>query len=267
MALETLQDYCLTGTPVADYVVDGHCHMGPYFNFQVVGGGWADVMVRSMDALGVDVSMVSPHLAITGDFREGNRQSADAAAAFPGRIVPLITVSGRATPEQVQAEITRWHNETGIKAFKFHASLHGTVTTAEGYTPVYEYCDRHGLAILSHSWTGEGGNERVIATLTARYPNVQFVNAHSSSGWEVIESQCALAEKFPRYHLDLTGSRLVWGGVEYMVKRLGPDRILYGSDSPFIDPRPSMGRLLCADIPAHDKRKILGLNARRLYGL
>ncbi len=263
----TLLEHCLTGTPVADLAVDGHCHMGPYFNFHVVDDGWAEAMVRSMDALGIDVSMVSPHLAITGDWREGNRQAAAAAAAFPGRIVPLITVSGRATPEQVQAEITYWHNETGIKAFKFHAALHGVTTLAEGYTPVYEYCDRHGLAILSHSWTGEGGNEKVIATLTSRYPNARFVNAHSSSGWEVIESQCALAEKFPHYYLDLTGSLLVWGGVEYMVQRLGADRILYGSDSPFIDPRPSLGRLLCADISDCDKRKILGLNAKRLYRL
>ncbi|MCD6360433.1 MAG: amidohydrolase family protein [Armatimonadetes bacterium] len=267
MALETLQDYCLTGTPVDDYVVDAHAHMGPYFNFQVVDEGSAEAMVRSMDALGIDVTLVSPHLAITCDWREGNRQSAEAAAAFPGRIVPLITVSGRAEPAEVEAEVTHWHETTGIKGFKFHASLHGVDTLAEGYTPVYEYANEHGIAILSHSWSGEGGPMKVIGTLSERYPNVRFVNAHSASGWPVIESSCALAEEFECVHLDLTGSRLVWGGVEYMVERLRAERILYGSDSPFIDPRPSFGRLLCAHISDDDKRKILGLNAKALYRL
>ncbi len=107
MALDTLQEYCQTGTPVDAYVVDAHCHMGPYFNFQVVDEGSAEAMVRSMDTLGIDVSLFSPHLAITADWREGNLQSAEAAAAFPGRLVPMITVSGRATPDEVQAEVTR----------------------------------------------------------------------------------------------------------------------------------------------------------------
>ncbi len=267
MALATLQDYCLTGTPVDAYVVDAHCHMGPYWNFQVVDEGSAEAMVRSMDTLGIDVSLVSPHLAITADCAEGNVQSAEAAAAFPGRIVPLITVSGRATPEQVEAEVTHWHNETGIKAFKFHAALHGVDTLADGYTPVYEYANNHGLPILSHSWSGAGGTAGVIATLAERYPGIEFVNAHSASSWDGIEANCAVAEDHPRFHLDLTGSRLLWGAVEYMVQRMGPDRILYGSDSPFIDPRPSMGRMMCAHISDDDKRKILGLNAKKLYKL
>ncbi len=267
MALDTLQEYCQTGTPVDAYVVDAHCHMGPYFNFQVVDEGSAEAMVRSMDTLGIDVSLFSPHLAITADWREGNLQSAEAAAAFPGRLVPMITVSGRATPDEVQAEVTRWHNETGIQAFKFHSSLHGVDTLADGYLPVYDYCDRHGIAILSHCWNGAGGTEGVIATLTARYPNIEFVNAHSASSWDGIEANCAVAEKFPRFHLDLTGSRLLWGAVEYMVQRMGPDRILYGSDSPFIDPRPSMGRMMCAHISDADKLKIMGTNAKKLYKL
>ena len=267
MQTSTLRDQLLAGTPVADYVVDAHCHMGPYFNFYVVDDGSAAAMVRSMDALGIDVSLVSPHLAITGDWREGNRQSAEAAAQFPGRIVPLITISGRTTPAEVEAEVSHWHETTGIKGFKFHSSLHGVTTLDEGYRPVYEYCNEHGIAILSHCWNGEGGTEKVIGTLTERYPNVNFVNAHSASGWQVIEAECALAEKFEHYQLDLTGSLLVWGGVEYMVERVGADRILYGSDCPFIDPRPSMGRMLCADISDDDKRKILGLNAKRLYYL
>jgi hypothetical protein len=219
-----------------------------------------------MDRVGIDLSIVSPHIAITCDYREGNRQAYEAAEQFPGRILPFVVVNPNYPTAEIEAEIARWDGK-GIVGFKFHASLHGTDTMHDGYTPAYEYANEHALPILSHSWTGTGGRTKVIETLCERYPKIQFVNAHSSSGWDVIDLACELADQFDRVWLDLTGSRLVYGGLERMVERVGADRILWGTDSPFIDPRPALGRLLCADVSDEDKAKKLGENARALYRL
>jgi hypothetical protein len=263
----TLMEHALTGTPVEDaFICDAHCHMGPYFNFLVNEDGSPEAMVRAMDRLGIDVSIVSPHIAITCDYREGNRQAYEAADRFPGRILPFVVINPNYPTAEIEAEIRCW-DERGIVAFKFHASLHGTDTMNDGYTPAYEYANEHSLPVLSHSWTGEGGRTKVIETLAERYPNMQFVNAHSSSGWEVIDGACELAERCDRVWLDLTGSRLLYGGLERMVERVGADRILWGTDSPFIDPRPGFGRMLCAKVSDEDRRKMLGENARRLYAL
>ncbi len=263
----SLLEYARTGTPVEElFICDAHAHMGPYFNFLVNDEGSPGAMVRSMDRLGIDLSIVSPHIAITCDFREGNRHAYEAAEQFPGRILPFVVVNPNFPAAETEAEIARW-DAKGILAFKFHASLHGTDTLNDGYTPAYEYANAHSLPILSHSWSGAGGPLKVIETLSGRYPNIQFVNAHSSSGWSVIDASCELAERFERVWLDLTGSRLVYGGVERMVARVGAERILWGTDSPFIDPRPGLGRMLCADLTDEDKRKILGENARGLYRL
>jgi predicted TIM-barrel fold metal-dependent hydrolase len=264
----TPAEHALTGTAVADiFIVDAHAHLGPYFNFMVGDDGSPAAMVRAMDRLGIDVSIVSPHIAITCDYREGNRHATAAAEQFPGRIVPFVVINPNYPIAEIEAEITHRHETTGIKAFKFHASLHKTDTMNEGYAPAYEYANEHGLPILSHSWSGPGGPMKVIETLSGRYERVQFVNAHSSSGWQVIDDACALAERFDRVHLDLTGSRLVYGGLERMVERVGADRILWGTDSPFIDPRPALGRMLCAEVSDEAKRWMLGLNAKKLYRL
>ncbi len=264
----SLQEHAVTGTPPDDvYIVDAHAHMGPYFAFMIGDEGSAEAMVRSMDRLGIDVSILSPHIAITCDYREGNRQAYEAARRFPGRIVPFVVVNPNYPVAEIEAEISRWHEDGGITAFKLHSRLHSATCLDDGYAPAYEYANEHGLPILSHSWNGEGGPEKVIETLSERYENIQFVNAHSSSGWEVIDQACDLAEQFDRVHLDLTGSRLVYGGLERMVARVGADRILWGTDNPFIDPRPGLGRMLCAQVSDDDKRKMLGLNAKELYRL
>ncbi len=268
MALERLQDYCLTGTALeGEFIVDDHAHMGPWNNFNVPEGGSAAAMVRSMDTLGIDVTIASPHIAIGPDYLEGNRQVAEAAEQFPDRILPYITINPNYPLEEIEAEIRHWHDTTGIKGFKLHPSLHKATTLDDGYTPVYEYCQEHGLPILSHCWNGEGGLEKVIATLSERYPAVSFLNAHSSSTWEVIEQNCKVAREYEQYYLDLAGSVLLYGGLETMVERVGAEKILFGTDVPFIDPRPGLGRMLCARISDEDKRKILGLNAKRIFGI
>ncbi|MEA3400609.1 MAG: amidohydrolase family protein [Armatimonadota bacterium] len=264
----SLQEHALTGTPLDDvYVVDAHAHMGPYFAFNIGDEGSAEAMVGAMDRLGIDVSIASPHIALTCDYRKGNRRVAEAAQRFPGRIVPFVVVNPNYPLAEIEAEIEHWHRSTGIVAFKFHSGLHSATCLDDGYTPAYEYADEHGVPILSHSWNGEGGREAVIETLSERYPNITFINAHSSSGWDVIDDACDLADQFDRVYLDLTGSLLVYGGLERMVERVGAERILWGTDSPFIDPRPALGRMLCAQVSDEDKRKMLGLNAKRLFGL
>jgi predicted TIM-barrel fold metal-dependent hydrolase len=268
MACDSLQDYCLTGTPLQrEYIVDAHGHMGPWHNFNVPEDGSATAMVRSMDALGVDVTIASPHIAIGPDYLEGNREVAEAAEQFPGRIVPFVTINPNYPRAEIEAEIAHWHDTTGIEAFKLHPGCHKTTTLDEGYSPVYQYCQEHSLPILSHCWNGEGGLAKVVATLTARYPAITFINAHSASSWDGIEQNCKVCAEHAGFYLDLTGSLLLWGAVETMVDRVGADKILFGTDIPFIDPRPGLGRMLCARISDDDKRRILGLNAKRIYDL
>ena len=50
-----------------------------------------------------------------------------------------------------------------------------------------------------------------------------------------------------------------------MVAGAGAERVLYGSDIPFVDPRGQLGRVAFARLPDDDLRLILGGNARRLW--
>jgi predicted TIM-barrel fold metal-dependent hydrolase len=252
-----------------ELVIDCHGHMGPWFNFHIPGDGTAESMVANMDLVGIQVIVASPHIAIGPDYREGNRQAVEAAQQYPDRIVPYITVNPRYPAVEIEAEISLYHDLLGgIKAFKFHSSCHGVDCAHPGYGPVYEYAQEHGLPILSHVWDGpRRDGQSFLSRQAAAYPNIAFVHAHSGNSWNTIYSLVPETRVRRNVYLDLAGSAIPYGGLEYMVREAGADRILLGTDLPFIDVRPQIGRLLAARISEHDKRLILGLNAQRLYKL
>ncbi|NJD01489.1 MAG: hypothetical protein FIA99_02545 [Ruminiclostridium sp.] len=52
--------------------------------------------------------------------------------------------------------------------------------------------------------------------------------------------------------------------MEWFVKEVGSRKVLYGSDMPFIDPKPAVGRVAFAQISDDEKRDVFGKNMQRL---
>jgi predicted TIM-barrel fold metal-dependent hydrolase len=48
---------------------------------------------------------------------------------------------------------------------------------------------------------------------------------------------------------------------------VGPDRLLYGSDHPWVDPELIAGYIRQLRLPGEDERKIFGENARQFFKL
>ena len=76
-----------------------------------------------------------------------------------------------------------------------------------------------------------------------------------------------LAVKYPNVLLDTAGDCYTLGLIEYLVGRVGADRILFGSDMTWIDPRTQLGMIFDAYVTTVDKQKILHQNAARLFNL
>ena len=62
----------------------------------------------------------------------------------------------------------------------------------------------------------------------------------------------------PNLYLDLCRSEqsAVW--VERIVAEVGADRVLWGTDFPFLEPRYLIGRLACTKLPDRAKRQVFG---------
>jgi predicted TIM-barrel fold metal-dependent hydrolase len=264
----SLRERALRGEPLAGtLVIDSHAHMGPWFNFHIPSCD-ADGMVRTMDRLGVDCCVASGHAAIGPDFRLGNEVVAQAAAAHPGRIYGYIGVNPNYSADEMREELRRCRELAGFVGIKLHPDVHKTPADDERYALAWEFAAEHGLPVLSHAGAGSAFNAPSHFSARAeQHPNVAIILAHSASSQDSLDAAIELAAKRENVYLDICGSPLLLGVLEEAVGRIGSRRLLFGTDLPFIDPRPGLGRLAFARIGEEEKRDILGRNAARVFSI
>lgn len=151
----------------------------------------------------------------------------------------LMIVQPDMDPEFIR-ETVRREGLMGLKCYHCYASEHPTFeATIPSYLPEEQVRVAHeeGLAIMLHIVKRRGmadpSNQEVIRTWAKRYPNARWILAHAARG-------------FNPHHViqgigTLSGLRNIWcdtsavaesGAFEAVVRALGVDRLLYGSDFP-----------------------------------
>jgi predicted TIM-barrel fold metal-dependent hydrolase len=73
-----------------------------------------------------------------------------------------------------------------------------------------------------------------------------------------------LAKESENIFLDITLSMVPARQTEFFVSEIGSERVIFGTDSPFLDPRPQIGRVGLADISHQDRVNIFRANAHRM---
>ena len=73
------------------------------------------------------------------------------------------------------------------------------------------------------------------------------------------------AKEFPNLYLELCTSISGYGIVEHFAREVGADRILFGSDAPWMSIQQQHGRVLFADISEEEQKTILIENPRRIF--
>jgi len=100
-----------------------------------------------------------------------------------------------------------------------------------------------------------------VVALARRFPNVRFICGHSGGDWE-------LGVRVVRSHknvlLEFAGSDPHSGSVDYAVKELSADRIVWGGHGPSRSYATELGKVLDADLARADRMKVFGGNFRQL---
>jgi len=130
---------------------------------------------------------------------------------------------------------------------------------------IYEFASAHKLFTVVHTWLDNDvyGNQDLFASVAKDYPDIKWLMGHSGGPFGAYHA-VEIASELPNVYLDTVLSLCPARQVEFFVYELGSERLLFGTDNPYIDPRPQIGRVGLAEISHEDRVNIFGANARRL---
>lgn len=247
-----------------DLIIDAHCHMGYFRNFHIP---YNDVhgMVKAMDSYGIDVACVAHHAGISSDFRLGNDLVAEAAQLYSNRIVGYCTINPN-FPHEIKGELERCIDGFGFRGIKVHPELHDNYPLdGQNYKQMWEFAAQKGLPLLSHTYFA-GDSLEIFGNLAKEYSTMTILLGHLGFD-KGLDNAIDLVLEHSNIVMDLTGPVQFAGIVERVVKEVGAERVIYGSDIPFRDAATQLGNILYADLQREEKEKVLGLNAKRIFKL
>ncbi|MCW8130834.1 MAG: amidohydrolase family protein [Planctomycetota bacterium] len=163
-------------------------------------------------------------------------------------------------------EIERCVVRGGMRGLKFWIAVRATDRC---HDPLMDRARELGIPILYHAWykqTDQGAGESTpaeIADLARRFPQVTIVMAHLTGDGErgVLDIlEC------PNVLIDTSGGQPESGLVEYAVRRLDAERVIYGSDWPIRDFAVQVARVVDARLTGAQREQVLFRNAQRILG-
>jgi len=263
-----------------------------------------DEQIRAMDRAGVDRAAL--HVGVWLDWldlkaaRLINDRMAEAAARYPGRIIPLAHVPPL-EPDAAR-ELKRAVVDLGCKGVAINTHVGGVLLDDEKMHPFYRAVSELNVPILVHPAAeiplahphgmeqfnltrnlGRAFDTTInMARLTLggtleRFPNLRFVFSHLGGAFFAIKNRLnpAYFDKRAKGFFDKYKRRIFidtappfWSPEEirFAVRMMGENQVLMGSDFPTIDRlRDAVKIVRQAKTTALVKKKVLGANAQKLF--
>ena len=168
-------------------------------------------------------------------------------------IYQWVVVDPRQKDTYKQAEEMLPHHK--VLGIKIHPSSHKYDVLDYG-DELFEFASKHKTVILMHPQ-----HKEEMPALADKYPDARLIIAHLGS----VEHVDAVANaKHGNIYVDTSGGASYYNNIlEYAVKRVGSEKILFGTDTyafPF-----QFGRVALSDLTLEDKENILWKNAMRMF--
>ena len=230
----------------------------PYHDGSLAG------LIKSMDACGVDISVV--HNIATK--KKQTRIINDWAIEIQSdRIIPFGTV--HPDFEDWESEIDRL-KASGIKGIKFHPDYQSFFVDDKKMYPIYEKCAQEGMVALFHCGRDIAfpnlvrNTPKRLKTVLEDIPQLTVVGAHMGGHEMFDEVSEHLAGK--ELYLDTSFAHYILGDKEFtkLIKKHGVDRVLFGSDSPWDDAKEQARIIERIDFTQDEKDMIFYKNAKKL---
>jgi uncharacterized protein len=222
-------------------------------------------LLARLDAAEIEQAVVCPVKPRGYHLGPANDLVAEAVAGEP-RLTGLARVDPNLGAEAL-SELERAVQALGLHGLFLHPWEENFRINASLVDPLLQRCADFGLPVLiaaGYPWVSEAAQ---IGDLARRFPSVEIVMTHGGqiniSGLGQADALFVL-RTYPNVSIETSGVYRQ-DFLEDVVAELGAARVLFGSNSPRMDPRLEVQRVRWARLPDGDKELILGGNAARLF--
>ena len=265
-----------------------------------------DMDAAGVDMSVLSVNMPGPERLVPELRVEGaiacNNFVAEAIQKHPGRFAGLACLPWQDVPAAL-TEIDRAVDDLGLCGIILYSHIGGDPVDAPVYEPIYQRAEERGMPIVLHPTVPTWGEyikdysmipmaglmvdhsfamlRLILGGVLERHPNLQVVQPHAGGVlpylWGRIQNQTEVMGRgmenitqppsvyYQRVYLDMVSPSPL--AIRFAYDFAGPERLLFGSDHPWVDIKGFIKLIEEMDIPQEDKNKIFGLNAQRLFNL
>ena len=240
-------------------IIDMHMHVD-----EIPALGWhmsAQQCIAAMDAAGIDAAVI---MTIT-DLPEVNPHAlqliAEARDAFPGRLYPFARIHPWYQEEAVRL-LDCAVTEYGFRGLKLHPVTTIAHPAGKDTIQLIHAAAAHRVPTLFHCGDEPMTTPLSIAPAAAACPEATIILGHMG-GYFHVDEAIDVAEKFPNIVLE-TSAMPYPEKIAKAVARIGPDRVIFGSDGPVCSPVLEREKVTLAGLSANEEQMVLGDNAERL---
>ncbi len=199
-------------------------------------------------------------------------------------LIPFIGIQrilgAKGIAEEVALRVSQ-----GAKGVKIHPGICLFYPDERELWPLYEVCQELDVPILSDSgpYTGapkgnEYGEPIHFIEVLRNFPRLTLILAHLGSAfWD---ERIGIGQQFPNVYFDSAQGFSTPEAISYhgyrglpaldaarVIRKIGVERVLFGSDGPIFDWVPQIEEILQLDLRPEEKQMILATNAKRILKL
>ena len=194
-------------------------------------------------------------------------------------LIPFVAADVVALPgDQCAAHVRDLVENHGAAGVKLHGAFQGFSMADHLLWPTYAACQELGIAIIGHSGPDRDSNgfaePRAFGEMLGAFPELNVVLAHLGGGaWQ---QALEVAQTYPNAYFDCC-EIMEWTDspngpserqLAQLIKDIGPQRVMMGSDFPWYDLDHSIDRVMSLPLLSNEEKEaMIGANAVKILRL
>lgn len=241
-------------------IVNAHVHFGvpwgpsPHLDVSYT----PETLLKDLDRDGVDMAIILPLI-----FNYDIEWHCRCAREHPDRLIAYVMFNPW-RHKNIRDEVRRW-KDWGAKGLKLRPPSEGfNINSFDLLGPCYEICQEEDLMLMVHTGDDVSSTPLQCEEILKYFPDLKITIAHAGFR-NVADEAVRVAQRNKNIILDQTAATSQQ--LRDALAAIEPERIIWGSDSPYMDERVELEKIRVGVEDASVRDKILGENILNLLGI